>query len=143
MTLISQNNTKVCNACIQYMRHCFRKKTTTLPPSHSASYNIASNHHYHHHHHSTSCHACIQYMHHCSRLKKKTNKKNKTTSASLCWPGPAPSTLQTTTCAREYMFSMVEYEARYRASYRRSESASPLLACTMLQAHVTCIRVCH
>ena len=76
--------------------------------------------------------------------KKKTKKqKNKTTSASLCGPGPAPSTLQTTTCAREYMFSMVEYEARYRASYRRSESASPLLACRMLQAHVTCIRVCH
>ena len=60
------------NACIQYMRQCFGKKTTSTSISHSASYNITCNHHhYHHYHHSTNYNACIQYMRHCFR---KTNR---------------------------------------------------------------------
>ena len=64
------------NACIQHMRHCFGKKTTSTSISHSACYNITSNHHHYHHHdhHSTNYNASIQYMCHCLR-------KNTTTTA--------------------------------------------------------------
>ena len=53
------------NACIQYMRHCFRKKTTTTAIT-QCKLQCMSNH-CRHCHHSTSYNACIHCMHHCSR----------------------------------------------------------------------------
>ena len=91
------------NAYIQYMRHCFRKKTTSTSISHSASYNITSNHHYHHHyhhdHHSTNYNACIQYMHHCFR-KKTTSTSITITQCKLQYyvQPPQPPPLPPSTC---------------------------------------------
>ena len=91
-------------------------------------WNLSINH-YHHHHTvqvtilhpittattTTTAQAALHAFSICTTaLRKKT-----TTSASYCVPGPA------------------------QAPFRGSEAASPLLACTMQQAHVTCIRACH
>ena len=96
-----------------YMCFCFRKKDYHPHPYHSASYNIVPNqhhHHCHHHHCSTSCNVCIQYMRHCSR--KITPPVQVTVRLA------SASTLQTTTCAREYMCSMVEDNVRQRKLQR-------------------------
>ena len=98
---------------------------TTTPPSPLPPLHHHCHHYQHHHHHSTSCNACTQlYM--CG----KTHHQCK-----LLWAWPSTSTVQTTTSAREYMFSMVEDKAHQR-SYGGSEPASPPLKCTMQQAHV-------
>ena len=109
-------------------------------PSYSASYNITANHHYHHrhhlNHHSTSYNACIQYMRHCFR--KKTDHQCK-----LLWAWSSTSTLQTTTCAKEYLCTVVKNKDHQR-NYRGSKTTPPPLASTMQQAHVSLHKgICH
>ena len=67
------------NACIQYMRHCFRKRPPA-PTSHSASYTIMSNHHYHRHRHHHDHHS-TNYKHRFSICTTASGKR----------PPPPPS----------------------------------------------------
>ena len=110
------------------------------PPSHSASYKIMANHHYHHchhlDHHSTNYNACIQYMRHCFR--KKTDHQSK-----LLWAWSSTSTLQTNTCAKEYMRTVVK-DKDHQRKLQRVKTTPPPLACMMQQAHVSLHKgICH